>query len=138
MRFGQIVDAVITVLIQKSCLLSPDLIIGIICGVSSAINSGYQSRGPLFRNLFFAIWVIVHLYPFLKCLTGPQNRIPTIVIVWSVLLASIFSFCGTGLTRLGRIMYLIRLEVNVGSIVRYIRKFLQKFLKFDIYVTRTI
>lgn len=91
MRFGQIVDAVITVLIQKSCLLSPDLIIGIICGVSSAINSGYQSRGPLFRNQFFAIWVIVHLYPFLKGLTGRQNRIPTIVIVWSVLLASIFS-----------------------------------------------
>ncbi|XP_047327715.1 cellulose synthase A catalytic subunit 1 [UDP-forming]-like isoform X2 [Impatiens glandulifera] len=66
-------------------------IVGIVAGVSFAINSGYQSWGPLFGRLFFAIWVIVHLYPFLKGLLGRQNRTPTIVIVWSVLLASIFS-----------------------------------------------
>ena len=65
--------------------------VGIVAGVSYAINSGYQSWGPLFGKLFFAIWVIVHLYPFLKGLLGRQNRIPTIVIVWSILLASIFS-----------------------------------------------
>uniref|UniRef100_J3M4C0 Uncharacterized protein n=2 Tax=Oryza brachyantha TaxID=4533 RepID=J3M4C0_ORYBR len=33
----------------------------------------------------------LHLYPFLKGLMGRQNRSPTIVIVWSILLASIFS-----------------------------------------------
>lgn len=66
-------------------------IVGIVAGVSYAINSGYQSWGPLFGRLFFAIWVIVHLYPFLKGLLGRQNRTPTIVIVWSILLASIFS-----------------------------------------------
>ncbi|KAL0330529.1 UNVERIFIED_CONTAM: Cellulose synthase A catalytic subunit [UDP-forming] [Sesamum radiatum] len=66
-------------------------IVGIVAGVSYAINSGYQSWGPLFGKLFFAIWVIVHLYPFLKGLLGRQNRTPTIVIVWSILLASIFS-----------------------------------------------
>ena len=65
--------------------------IGIVAGVSYAINSGYQSWGPLFGKLFFALWVIAHLYPFLKGLLGRQNRTPTIVIVWSVLLASIFS-----------------------------------------------
>nr|APU87550.1 CesA1 [Plantago cunninghamii] len=65
--------------------------VGIVAGVSAAINSGYQSWGPLFGKLFFAIWVIVHLYPFLKGLLGRQNRTPTIVIVWSILLASIFS-----------------------------------------------
>ncbi|KAI4376909.1 hypothetical protein MLD38_014615 [Melastoma candidum] len=65
--------------------------IGIVAGVSYAINSGYQSWGPLFGKLFFAIWVIAHLYPFLKGLLGRQNRTPTIVIVWSILLASIFS-----------------------------------------------
>ncbi|KAG8375778.1 hypothetical protein BUALT_Bualt10G0135700 [Buddleja alternifolia] len=65
--------------------------VGIVAGVSYAINSGYQSWGPLFGKLFFAIWVIVHLYPFLKGLLGRQNRTPTIVIVWSILLASIFS-----------------------------------------------
>ncbi|KAG9441669.1 hypothetical protein H6P81_017523 [Aristolochia fimbriata] len=66
-------------------------IVGIVAGVSYAINSGYQSWGPLFGRLFFAMWVIVHLYPFLKGLMGRQNRTPTIVIVWSILLASIFS-----------------------------------------------
>ncbi|KAK6119614.1 hypothetical protein DH2020_046637 [Rehmannia glutinosa] len=65
--------------------------VGIVAGVSYAVNSGYQSWGPLFGKLFFAIWVIVHLYPFLKGLLGRQNRTPTIVIVWSILLASIFS-----------------------------------------------
>ncbi|KAJ3694203.1 hypothetical protein LUZ60_009683 [Juncus effusus] len=66
-------------------------LVGIVAGVSYAINSGYQSWGPLFGKLFFAIWVILHLYPFLKGLLGRQNRTPTIVIVWSILLASIFS-----------------------------------------------
>nr|AFG25776.1 cellulose synthase 2 [Bambusa emeiensis] len=66
-------------------------LVGIVAGVSYAINSGYQSWGPLFGKLFFSIWVILHLYPFLKGLMGRQNRTPTIVIVWSILLASIFS-----------------------------------------------
>ncbi|XP_062224325.1 probable cellulose synthase A catalytic subunit 1 [UDP-forming] [Phragmites australis] len=66
-------------------------LVGIVAGVSYAINSGYQSWGPLFGKLFFSVWVILHLYPFLKGLMGRQNRTPTIVIVWSILLASIFS-----------------------------------------------
>lgn len=66
-------------------------IIGVVAGVSDAINNGYASWGPLFGKMFFAFWVIVHLYPFLKGLMGKQNRTPTIVIVWSVLLASLFS-----------------------------------------------
>ncbi|KAH0937055.1 hypothetical protein HID58_004516 [Brassica napus] len=59
--------------------------------VQDAINNGYQSWGPLFGKLFFSFWVIVHLYPFLKGLMGRQNRTPTIVVIWSILLASIFS-----------------------------------------------
>ncbi|GMP79873.1 hypothetical protein CsSME_00035214 [Camellia sinensis var. sinensis] len=66
-------------------------IIGVIVGVSDAINNGYESWGPLFGKLFFALWVIVHLYPFLKGLMGKQDGVPTILIVWSILLASIFS-----------------------------------------------
>ncbi|GLT32117.1 hypothetical protein SLA2020_068060 [Shorea laevis] len=66
-------------------------IIGVIIGVSDAISNGYDSWGPLFGRLFFSIWVIVHLYPFLKGFMGKQNRLPTIIIVWSILLASIFS-----------------------------------------------
>ncbi|GFY96461.1 cellulose synthase A2 [Actinidia rufa] len=66
-------------------------IIGVIVGVSDAINNGYETWGPLFGKLFFALWVIVHLYPFLKGIMGKQAGVPTIIVVWSILLASIFS-----------------------------------------------
>nr|AGV22110.1 cellulose synthase 8 [Betula luminifera] len=84
-------------LFKWTSLLIPPLslliinIIGVIVGVSDAINNGYDSWGPLFGRLFFALWVIVHLYPFLKGMMGKQDKIPTIVVVWSILLASIFS-----------------------------------------------
>ncbi|KAG6525332.1 hypothetical protein ZIOFF_015288 [Zingiber officinale] len=79
-----------TLLIPPTSLLIVNLV-GVVAGISYAINSGYQSWGPLFGKLFFAFWVIVHLYPFLKGLMGRQNRTPMIVVVWSILLASIFS-----------------------------------------------
>ncbi|XP_023517204.1 cellulose synthase A catalytic subunit 2 [UDP-forming]-like [Cucurbita pepo subsp. pepo] len=66
-------------------------IIGVIVGISDAINNGYDSWGPLFGRLFFALWVIIHLYPFLKGLLGKQDRLPTIIVVWSILLASILT-----------------------------------------------
>ncbi|KAJ3677902.1 hypothetical protein LUZ60_001705 [Juncus effusus] len=65
-------------------------IIGVIAGISSAM-SDYDSWGPLFGRMFFAGWVILHLYPFLKGCMGKQNKVPTIVVVWSILLASICS-----------------------------------------------
>ncbi|CAK9863204.1 unnamed protein product [Sphagnum jensenii] len=79
-----------SLLIPPTTLLIINLV-GVVAGISDAINNGYQSWGPLFGKLFFAFWVIVHLYPFLKGLMGRQNRTPTIVLVWSILLASIFS-----------------------------------------------
>eukprot|EP00268_Persea_americana_P051649 TRINITY_DN571_c0_g1_i1.p1 TRINITY_DN571_c0_g1~~TRINITY_DN571_c0_g1_i1.p1 ORF type:complete len:1095 (+),score=217.69 TRINITY_DN571_c0_g1_i1:973-4257(+) len=79
-----------TLLIPPTTLLVINLI-GVVAGISNAINNGYESWGPLFGKLFFAFWVIVHLYPFLKGMLGRQNRTPTIIIVWSILLASIFS-----------------------------------------------
>jgi cellulose synthase A len=66
-------------------------VIGVIVGVSDAISNGYDSWGPLFGRLFFALWVIIHLYPFLKGLLGKQDRMPTIIVVWSILLASILT-----------------------------------------------
>ncbi|CAD5319489.1 unnamed protein product [Arabidopsis thaliana] len=79
-----------SLLIPPTTILLVNLV-GIVAGVSYAINSGYQSWGPLMGKLLFAFWVVAHLYPFLKGLLGRQNRTPTIVIVWSALLASIFS-----------------------------------------------
>ncbi|CAH2075954.1 unnamed protein product, partial [Thlaspi arvense] len=79
-----------TLLIPPTTLLIIN-IIGVIVGVSDAISNGYDSWGPLFGRLFFALWVIVHLYPFLKGLLGKQDRMPTIILVWSILLASILT-----------------------------------------------
>ncbi|KAL0538337.1 hypothetical protein IC582_027353 [Cucumis melo] len=79
-----------TLLIPPTTLIILNMV-GVVAGISDAINNGYGSWGPLFGKLFFAFWVIVHLYPFLKGLMGKQNRTPTIVVLWSVLLASIFS-----------------------------------------------
>uniref|UniRef100_A0A453FIA6 Uncharacterized protein n=1 Tax=Aegilops tauschii subsp. strangulata TaxID=200361 RepID=A0A453FIA6_AEGTS len=79
-----------TVLIPPTTILVLNLV-GVVAGFSDALNSGYESWGPLFGKVFFAMWVIMHLYPFLKGLMGRQNRTPTIVILWSVLLASVFS-----------------------------------------------
>ncbi|KAK7354366.1 hypothetical protein VNO80_19826 [Phaseolus coccineus] len=66
-------------------------LIGVVAGFTDSINSGGHSWGALLGKLFFSLWVIVHLYPFLKGLMGRQNRTPTLIVIWSVLLASIFS-----------------------------------------------
>nr|AAM83096.1 cellulose synthase catalytic subunit [Mesotaenium caldariorum] len=79
-----------SLLIPPTTLIIINLI-GAVAGVANAINNGYDQWGPLFGKLFFAFWVVVHLYPFLKGLMGKSNRTPTLIIVWSVLLASIFS-----------------------------------------------
>ncbi|KAJ9690729.1 hypothetical protein PVL29_013072 [Vitis rotundifolia] len=79
-----------TLLIPPTTLLIVNLV-GVVAGFSDALNSGYEAWGPLFGKVFFAFWVILHLYPFLKGLMGRQNRTPTIVVLWSVLLASVFS-----------------------------------------------
>ena len=79
-----------TLLIPPTTLLILNLI-AVVAGVADAINNGFQSWGPLFGKLFFSFWVIVHLYPFLKGLLGRRNKTPTIILVWSILLASFFS-----------------------------------------------
>ncbi|KAJ1385652.1 Tetratricopeptide repeat-containing domain [Sesbania bispinosa] len=78
-----------TLLIPPTSLVILNMV-GIVAGISNAINNGYDSWGPLFGKLF-SFWVIMHLYPFLKRLMGRQNRTPTIVVLWSILLALIFS-----------------------------------------------
>ncbi|KAK7400171.1 hypothetical protein VNO78_11371 [Psophocarpus tetragonolobus] len=79
-----------TLLIPPTTLIIVNMV-GVVAGFSDALNGGYESWGPLFGKVFFAFWVIFHLYPFLKGLMGRQNRTPTIVVLWSVLCASVFS-----------------------------------------------
>ncbi|TVU08202.1 hypothetical protein EJB05_41594 [Eragrostis curvula] len=66
-------------------------VVGVLAGVSNAITVGYESWGPLLGKLFFSFWVLLHLYPFLKGVMGKQERVPTLVVVLSVVLAAIFS-----------------------------------------------
>ncbi|KAI4323772.1 hypothetical protein L6164_023351 [Bauhinia variegata] len=79
-----------TLLILPTTLLILNLV-AIVAGVSYAINNGFDSWGPHLGKLFFSFCVIAHLYPFLKGILGRHNRTPTIILVWSILLASIFS-----------------------------------------------
>ncbi|CAL5207064.1 unnamed protein product [Lathyrus oleraceus] len=89
--FGQLhVFKWTTLLIPPTSIVILNMV-GIVAGVSEAINSGYNSWGLLFGKVFFSFWVIVHLYPFLKGLMGRQNRTPIIVVLWATLLALIFS-----------------------------------------------
>ncbi|KAF7127474.1 hypothetical protein RHSIM_Rhsim11G0079100 [Rhododendron simsii] len=66
-------------------------VIGVIVGVADAVNNGYDTWGLLFAKIFFALWMILHLYPFLKGLMGEHAGVPTTVVVWTILLASILS-----------------------------------------------
>ncbi|KAK4259563.1 hypothetical protein QN277_005883 [Acacia crassicarpa] len=90
-EFGELYMIKWTTLLIPPTTLIVINIVGVVAGFSDALNGGYESWGPLFGKVFFAFWVIFHLYPFLKGLMGRQNRTPTIVVLWSVLLASVFS-----------------------------------------------
>ncbi|XP_020102828.1 probable cellulose synthase A catalytic subunit 8 [UDP-forming] isoform X2 [Ananas comosus] len=79
-----------------SLLVVPTTIIiinlwAMISGISSAINNEHGSWSLMFIKLFFSFTVIFHLYPFLKGLLVHQQKVPTIVVIWSLLLATIFS-----------------------------------------------
>ncbi|XP_043725158.1 probable cellulose synthase A catalytic subunit 2 [UDP-forming] isoform X2 [Telopea speciosissima] len=60
-------------------------------GISSAVGGDSGSWRFLFAKLCFAFWVIIHLHPFLKGLLVRKCQLPTAVIVWSLLLAALFS-----------------------------------------------
>jgi hypothetical protein len=59
-------------------------------GRTRSYNFFPQSWGPLLGKLFFAFWVLLHLYPFLKGVMGKQERVPALVVVLSVVPAAIF------------------------------------------------
>lgn len=66
-------------------------VVAVLAGVSKAVTDGYEAWGPLLGKLFFSFWVVLHLHPFLKGVIGRQDRVPTVVVVLSMLLASILS-----------------------------------------------
>lgn len=62
-------------------------LIGIGVAFSRTIYSSNPDWSQLLGGVFFSFWVLVHLYPFAKGLMGRRGKTPTIVFVWSGLLA---------------------------------------------------
>jgi hypothetical protein len=62
-------------------------LIAIAVGFSRTIYSVIPQWSRLLGGVFFSFWVLAHLYPFAKGLMGRRGRTPTIVFVWSGLIA---------------------------------------------------
>ncbi|XP_071732144.1 cellulose synthase-like protein D3 isoform X2 [Rutidosis leptorrhynchoides] len=62
-------------------------LIAIAVGFSRTIYSTIPQWSKLLGGVFFSFWVLAHLYPFAKGLMGRRGRTPTIVFVWSGLVA---------------------------------------------------
>jgi hypothetical protein len=65
--------------------------IAIVVAVVRTIYSSNPEWSKLVGGVFFSLWVLMHLYPFAKGLMGRGGRTPTIIYVWSGLLAVIIS-----------------------------------------------
>ncbi|KAG9451678.1 hypothetical protein H6P81_004582 [Aristolochia fimbriata] len=80
-------------LVKWTSLMIPPIVImmtnliAIAVGVSRTIYSVIPQWSKLLGGVFFSFWVLAHLYPFAKGLMGRRGRTPTIVFVWSGLIA---------------------------------------------------
>ncbi|XP_076953756.1 cellulose synthase-like protein D4 [Bidens hawaiensis] len=62
-------------------------VIAMVVAFSRTIYSITPQWGKFVGGAFFSFWVLVHLYPFFKGLMGRRGKTPTIVYVWSGLIA---------------------------------------------------
>ncbi|KAE8657227.1 Cellulose synthase-like protein D2 [Hibiscus syriacus] len=62
-------------------------LIAIAYGVLRTVYSTDPEWSHLLGGVFFSFWVLAHLYPFAKGLMGRRGKTPTIVYVWSGLIA---------------------------------------------------
>ncbi|XP_073011401.1 cellulose synthase-like protein D2 [Typha latifolia] len=80
-------------IVKWSSLMIPPItimmvnLIAIAVGFSRTIYSVVPQWSKLLGGVFFSFWVLAHLYPFAKGLMGRRGRTPTIVFVWSGLIA---------------------------------------------------
>ncbi|KAJ6703089.1 CELLULOSE SYNTHASE-LIKE PROTEIN D1 [Salix viminalis] len=73
-------------------------IVAIVIGCSRTLYSVIPEWGKLMGGMFFSFWVLSHLYPFVKGLLGRRGRVPTIVYVWSGLVAITVSLLWISIT----------------------------------------
>ncbi|KMZ66831.1 cellulose synthase-like D1 [Zostera marina] len=62
-------------------------IVAVVVGFSRTVYSEIPEWNKLVGGLFFSFWVLAHMYPFAKGLMGRRGRMPTIIFVWSGLIA---------------------------------------------------
>jgi hypothetical protein len=80
-------------LVKWTSLMIPPIVIAMlnIVGIAVAFSRTIYSTSPQWSKFiggaFFSFWVLVHLYPFAKGLMGRRGKTPTVVFVWSGLIA---------------------------------------------------
>ncbi|KAJ9153269.1 hypothetical protein P3X46_026725 [Hevea brasiliensis] len=80
-------------LVKWTSLMIPPIVIAMtnIIAIGFAFIRTIYSTTPQWSKFiggaFFSFWVLAHLYPFAKGLMGRRGKTPTIVIVWSGLIA---------------------------------------------------
>lgn len=90
-------------LVKWTSLMIPPIVIGItniIAIVVAFVRTVFQAQAAwaaFIGGAFFALWVLLHLYPFAKGLMGRRRKTPTIVIVWAGLISITISLLWTAL-----------------------------------------
>ncbi|XP_004498091.1 cellulose synthase-like protein D4 [Cicer arietinum] len=80
-------------IVKWSSLMIPPIVIAMInvIAIAVAFSRTVYSANPQWSKFiggaFFSFWVLAHLYPFAKGLMGRRGKTPTIVFVWSGLIA---------------------------------------------------
>ena len=80
-------------LVKWTSLMIPPIVIamlnlvGIAAAFSRTIYSSVPQWSKFIGGAFFSFWVLADLYPFAKGLMGRRGKTPTIVFVWSGLIA---------------------------------------------------
>ncbi|PIN12894.1 1,4-beta-D-xylan synthase [Handroanthus impetiginosus] len=80
-------------LVKWTSLMIPPIVIGmvniiaIVVAFSRTIYETVPQWSKFIGGAFFSFWVLAHLYPFAKGLMGRRGKTPTIVFVWSGLIA---------------------------------------------------
>jgi cellulose synthase-like protein len=80
-------------IVKWSSLMIPPIVIAmvnviaIVVAFSRTIYSANPQWSKFIGGAFFSFWVLAHLYPFAKGLMGRRGKTPTIVFVWSGLIA---------------------------------------------------
>ncbi|XP_076898251.1 cellulose synthase-like protein D4 [Bidens hawaiensis] len=80
-------------LVKWTSLMIPPIVIAMlnvlamVVAFARTIYSVAPQWGKFAGGAFFSFWVLAHLYPFFKGLMGRRRKTPTIVFVWSGLIA---------------------------------------------------